>query len=310
LPLLALCLRHRVLRSDSLHVFYGLDWVATVPPTSSWRASSFWVSKFAIVYGWIFCAHQLGAGPPIALRPRRRAHPSLVTTKLAFMTLDCYACRCRTRASHRAHSPAEACRRGRGARPTPELWAGDSVVVGLAVALLFNPVSAAAHALLLFAGRLAPMRFPLQGRRRRSPSLHRTRHPPRWNGIKVVQPERASVPRRPASWPDTDGVHRPPERSGHLCRDLQVFAADTNPSRALYILGRLAPTQPVTPLVSGGEIGRAPPLRVRASQAPRPLDAILFGWGLTFGVIIYAHDTAPSLASAARCSAVSPVVFG
>jgi MFS family permease len=42
-------------------VFYGLDWVATVPPTVSLAGSSFGIAQAALVYGWIFAAHQLGA---------------------------------------------------------------------------------------------------------------------------------------------------------------------------------------------------------------------------------------------------------
>jgi MFS family permease len=42
-------------------VFYGLDWVATVPPTISLATQSFGVAQSALVYGWIFAAHQLGA---------------------------------------------------------------------------------------------------------------------------------------------------------------------------------------------------------------------------------------------------------
>lgn len=42
-------------------VFYGLDWVATVPPTSRLAADIFGKQQVGIVYGWIFAAHQLGA---------------------------------------------------------------------------------------------------------------------------------------------------------------------------------------------------------------------------------------------------------
>ena len=42
-------------------VFYGLDWVATVPPTVSLTAQIFGRPRMAIVYGWIFASHQLGA---------------------------------------------------------------------------------------------------------------------------------------------------------------------------------------------------------------------------------------------------------
>jgi predicted MFS family arabinose efflux permease len=42
-------------------VFYGLDWVATVPPTVQIARRIFGAQNFAIVYGWIFAAHQIGA---------------------------------------------------------------------------------------------------------------------------------------------------------------------------------------------------------------------------------------------------------
>lgn len=42
-------------------VFYGLDWVATVPPTVRLTADVFGKATGSIMYGWIFAAHQLGA---------------------------------------------------------------------------------------------------------------------------------------------------------------------------------------------------------------------------------------------------------
>lgn len=42
-------------------VFYGLDWIATVPPTISISRQIFGVEKSGIIYGWIFAAHQAGA---------------------------------------------------------------------------------------------------------------------------------------------------------------------------------------------------------------------------------------------------------
>jgi predicted MFS family arabinose efflux permease len=43
-------------------VFYGLDWVATVPPTVALTADTFGRAHVGVVFGWIFAAHQLGAG--------------------------------------------------------------------------------------------------------------------------------------------------------------------------------------------------------------------------------------------------------
>ncbi|ALR21543.1 MFS transporter [Sphingobium baderi] len=42
-------------------IFYGLDWVATVPPTVKLTARHFGPEKTNIVFGWIFAGHQLGA---------------------------------------------------------------------------------------------------------------------------------------------------------------------------------------------------------------------------------------------------------
>jgi predicted MFS family arabinose efflux permease len=41
-------------------VFYGLDWVATVPPTITITTETFGLRDGPIVYGWVFTAHQLG----------------------------------------------------------------------------------------------------------------------------------------------------------------------------------------------------------------------------------------------------------
>ncbi len=43
-------------------VFYGLDWIATVPPTVKLTADAFGPARATLVFGWIFAAHQLGAG--------------------------------------------------------------------------------------------------------------------------------------------------------------------------------------------------------------------------------------------------------
>jgi MFS family permease len=41
--------------------FYGLDWIATVPPTVRLSARAFGKEKAGVAFGWIFAAHQLGA---------------------------------------------------------------------------------------------------------------------------------------------------------------------------------------------------------------------------------------------------------
>lgn len=42
-------------------VFYGLDWVATVPPTVRLAGQHFGPEKAGMVFGWVFTGHQLGA---------------------------------------------------------------------------------------------------------------------------------------------------------------------------------------------------------------------------------------------------------
>jgi MFS family permease len=43
-------------------LFYGLDWIATVPPTVRLTAQRFGPERANLVFGWIFAGHQLGAG--------------------------------------------------------------------------------------------------------------------------------------------------------------------------------------------------------------------------------------------------------
>lgn len=42
-------------------MLYGLDWVATVPPTVSLCARRFGNDRGPVVYGWVFAGHQVGA---------------------------------------------------------------------------------------------------------------------------------------------------------------------------------------------------------------------------------------------------------
>jgi len=42
-------------------MFYGLDWIATVPPTVRLTTERFGVERGPLVYGWIGAGHQLGA---------------------------------------------------------------------------------------------------------------------------------------------------------------------------------------------------------------------------------------------------------
>lgn len=63
---LSLLVLHDALGSGSIAlwlfvVFYGLDWVATVPPTVVLVNRVFGPASGPIVFGWVFTAHQLGA---------------------------------------------------------------------------------------------------------------------------------------------------------------------------------------------------------------------------------------------------------
>jgi sugar phosphate permease len=42
-------------------LFYGLDWIATVPPTVNITVKTYGRDKANLVFGWIFAGHQLGA---------------------------------------------------------------------------------------------------------------------------------------------------------------------------------------------------------------------------------------------------------
>ena len=41
-------------------IFYGLDWVATVPPTILLCRTVLGPERGTVVYGWVFAAHQIG----------------------------------------------------------------------------------------------------------------------------------------------------------------------------------------------------------------------------------------------------------
>jgi len=50
-----------VIGLSAFTVFYGLDWVATVPPTVRLTAQRFGAEKANVTFGWIFAGHMLGA---------------------------------------------------------------------------------------------------------------------------------------------------------------------------------------------------------------------------------------------------------
>jgi sugar phosphate permease len=59
--LLLLPFVHDTMGIVSFSILFGLDYIATVPPTVALCADAFGRHNVGIVYGWIFAAHQLGA---------------------------------------------------------------------------------------------------------------------------------------------------------------------------------------------------------------------------------------------------------
>ncbi len=64
-------------------VVFGLDYIATVPPTVALTADSFGRQNVGTVYGWIFAAHQVGAA--LAAWGGGVARDALGTYTLAFL---------------------------------------------------------------------------------------------------------------------------------------------------------------------------------------------------------------------------------
>jgi MFS family permease len=53
-------------------VFYGLDWIATVPPTIALASRCFGPQRGSVVYGWLFAGHQLGGAAAAVLAAQSR----------------------------------------------------------------------------------------------------------------------------------------------------------------------------------------------------------------------------------------------
>jgi MFS family permease len=60
-----LCLPYTLAHGDSqlkwFAIFYGLDWIATIPPTVRLASDLFGRNNAGVIFGWIAAAHQLGA---------------------------------------------------------------------------------------------------------------------------------------------------------------------------------------------------------------------------------------------------------
>lgn len=54
-------------------MLFGLDWVATVPPTATLCRQIYGVDKGAIVFGWVFASHMIGAAVAAAVSGAIRA---------------------------------------------------------------------------------------------------------------------------------------------------------------------------------------------------------------------------------------------
>jgi sugar phosphate permease len=65
-------------------VLYGLDWVATVPPTVRLLADRFSKERVGPVFGWVFAAHQFGGS--IAAYAAGAVHTALGDYLVAFLT--------------------------------------------------------------------------------------------------------------------------------------------------------------------------------------------------------------------------------
>jgi copper transport protein len=162
------------------------------------------------------------------------------------------------------------------------------LVIGLAIGLALYPVSAAAHALLLFAD---PVPDAILQRPPTTITLTFTEPvTPAGSGINVFSPSgnQVAAPARPVgrtlTAPVTSG------ESGTYVVTWQVLAADTHPSRGAFRFTVGSPTSnPYAPLLSGGEIGTATPLGFVLQALARWMH--FFGVALTFGVIIYQRVT-------------------
>ncbi|MEL6890270.1 MAG: MFS transporter [Actinomycetota bacterium] len=61
ISLLFLPFVHDSLSIGAFAVLFGLDYIATVPPTIALCADTFGARNAGVVYGWVFAAHQIGA---------------------------------------------------------------------------------------------------------------------------------------------------------------------------------------------------------------------------------------------------------
>lgn len=72
-------------------VFYGLDWVATVPPTVALCREHFGAAKSSVVFGWVFASHMVGAGVGAFLAGWGREVSGTYMTAWLSASLLCFA---------------------------------------------------------------------------------------------------------------------------------------------------------------------------------------------------------------------------
>ncbi|ADV67842.1 MFS transporter [Deinococcus maricopensis] len=86
-------------------VLFGLDYIATVPPTTAIVADTYGRANVGTVYGWVFCAHQFGAAGAAWLGGLTRDH--LGSYGMAFVAAAalCLAGAALTRGMRRTPAP-------------------------------------------------------------------------------------------------------------------------------------------------------------------------------------------------------------
>jgi sugar phosphate permease len=72
-------------------VFYGLDWIATVPPTVQLCGRIFGHERSPIVFGWVFVAHQFGAASAASIAGTLRVNLGDYNTAFLGAGLLCLA---------------------------------------------------------------------------------------------------------------------------------------------------------------------------------------------------------------------------
>jgi sugar phosphate permease len=72
-------------------IFYGLDWIATVPPTVRLATQAFGTDEGPVVFGWIGAAHQIGAGSIAFAAGAIRTHAGTYTPAFEISGLLCIA---------------------------------------------------------------------------------------------------------------------------------------------------------------------------------------------------------------------------